>query len=293
MRLRPLQWVGFAGLMTVVLAPHFACTVIGALVGGAIDARSQGRVIPTGEAVTVPRGTRLVLTLRDGRRVSGVYRDTVSLGDPDHDALWRRWLAQPKHAASPTPGDEVTVVDESGEWRAVFAGYHYRSIEVAPMGADIRRVPMASLRSLRDTTGHEWSGSMLAALDASGSLPSRLAIVIGNDAVSRGITRTTGRSQMVSMSEIQQITFEHGHTAQTVGIIVGLAADVTIVAAAAALSSMDSYGCAGTDLSGIGWFTAIPPGVQLTSQPYDRLAGTFLPEAAGHTASGSRAAPAP
>lgn len=292
MRLRPLQSFVFVTLLIVMLAPHFACTVIGALVGGAIDSGSAGRVIPAGEAVTVPRGKRLVLTLRDGRRLRGVYRDTVSLGDADHDALWRRWLARPGHATSPTPGDEVTVVDDSGEWRAVFAGYHYRSIEVAPLGGDIRRIPLAALHTLRDTTGAEWSGSQLAALDAVGALPTRLAIVIGNNEVIRGITRTAERTQMVSVSEIRQIAFDHGHTGKTVGTIVGLAVDVTLVAAGAAMSSMNTSGCSGMDLSGLQSYGELPPGVQLTSQPYDRLAGTFVPEAPGHTAGGNRAAPA-
>ena len=109
MRLRPLQPFLFAALLVLVLVPHLACTVIGTLVGGAIDSRSRGRVIPTGEAATIARGKHLVLTLRDGQHVRGVYRDTMNLGDADHDALWRRWLARADHASSPIPGDEVTV----------------------------------------------------------------------------------------------------------------------------------------------------------------------------------------
>jgi len=293
MRLRALQSFVFATLLIVMLAPHFACTVIGTLVGGAIDSRSTGQVIPAGEAVTVPRGKRLVLTMRDGRRVSGVYRDTVSLGDADHDALWRRWLARPGHTACPTPGDEVTVVDDSGEWRAVFAGYHYRSIEVAPLGGEIRRIPMEALRTLRDATGTQWSGSQLAALDASGELPTRLAIVLGTDTLNRGLTWTTERTQWVSVSEIRQLAFEHTHTARTIGTLVGLTADVAIVAAGAPMSSLGNFGCPSISLGGILSSNALPAGVQLTSQPYDRLAGTFVPEGAGRTEAGNRAAPAP
>ncbi len=291
MRMRPLQSLLFAALLFLIVLPQVACTAIGALLGSAIDSPSTPRVIPTGEAVTVPRGKRLIVTTRDGRRFVGVYRDTASLADSEHDALWRRWLADLNHAAIAVPGDEVTVTDANGEWRGVFAGYHYRCIEVAPLRGEPRRIPMAALIALRGPGGQQWTGEVLEALDASGALPSRMAIVLTTNEPSHGITRMESGERAIALSEIYLLTLDHSHAARNVGVVVGLAADMLVVAAVASASS--SWGwtnCSDLDLGGWGGTTELLREVQLTQQPYDRYAGAFTSPTAGQITAGRHAA---
>lgn len=290
MKLRPLQSIAMAAILLLLLAPQYACTILGSIAGAADDARrAESRIIPTGEAVTVRPGTRLIVRLRDGQRLEAVYRDTTRLGDPDYLALWQRWLAIPGHVNSVAPGDRVTVVDGDGEWPAVFVGYHYRSIEVTTSGDSLRRIPLASLRRLSNAREEVWTGRELEAFDTAGLIPSRMGVVLRTQGAARGISVTDGATRAISLSEILTISPTPGHSGQIGGMIVGMALDALVVTALVREPKSNDLGCA---ILLLGLASSLPPDVQLTPQPYDRLAGQFVPEVGGRQVETSRAAPA-
>ena len=286
MRLRPLQSLVLAALLYVVLAPQFACTVIGALAGGAADATT--RPIPAGDAVTVKPGRHLTVTLRNGERFTGVFRDTSRLSDSEYDASWQRWLASPGHVSSVAPGDSITLVDSRGEWPATFLGYEYRSLEVKPADGEMRRVPLATLRTLRGPDRREWDGTTLEALDAAGAIPSRMAIELDVVEQLRGISSMGAVRRSIPLNEIQTISVSHGTHGALVGAVIGLAADVLVVTSIRR-SQNAGFGCA------LLWLSlqasAEPTEVQLTDRPYDRLAGRFVEPALGTNTSSRRGAP--
>ncbi|MEO5989491.1 MAG: hypothetical protein ABIU54_13350 [Candidatus Eisenbacteria bacterium] len=279
MRLRPLQSLLLALALLLVLAPHVACTAIGALIGTGLDAiYSHPRVIPAGEAATVPRGKPMVVTQRDGKRIAGAYRDTTTLGDSAYAGLWRRWESAAQRAQSVAPGDPITVVDASGEWSATFAGYHYRSIVVAPLpdGAP-KRVLLSNLRMLRGPNGYESSGEALAALDANWALPSRLALVIGLEPHGRGITEMVPSKLTVPCSEIRSISLDRRHVGRNVGALVGMVGDVIILAGLAySATASDDSGCDNSAIRYSSLERGLPSGIELTTQPFDRYAGRML-----------------
>lgn len=293
MRLRPLQSLLLACLLLLLLAPQLACTAIGALIGSGVDeAIHQPRVIPAGEAVTIPPGKAIVLLLRTGRRVTGAYRDTTTLSDTAYAALWSRWQDDPSHVESVRPGEEVTVVDSSGEWRGRFVGYHYRSIVVEPLeGGPAKRVRLSGVRTLRGPNGREWNGESIAALDASGALPSQLALVVQTGESGHGITQMTAGRKVVPTSEVVWLTLEGSHVGRNVGALVGLAGDVLLVANGTVAAS--SRGCIFIfpkySATG-GQVEALASGIHLTTQSYDRLAGAFVPSSAGGATPGRHAA---
>lgn len=293
MRLRPLQSLMLAFALFLVLAPHVACTAIGALIGTGVDAMySHPRVIPAGEAATIRRGKRMVVTLRDGRRIAGAYRDTTSLDASAYAKLWRRWENTEPRARSVALGDQVTVSDASGEWRGIFAGYHYRSIVVAPLQDGVpTRVLLSNLNTLRGPNGYESSGETLAELDAAWALPSQFALVIGLDPRGRDITKMEPSSQTVPCSEIRSISLDRKHIGRTVGAVVGMVGDVVIVASLAYALSASNSGCA-TGIRYSSWERGLPAGVELTTQPYDRYAGRMLQPSADVTTTAPHAAAA-
>lgn len=107
---RPVQSLLLAMLLFVILSPQLACTAIGALVGDRVDSGlASRRVLAPGDAIAAKPGTRMTLMLRDGRRVTGTYRDTTNLGPAAYAEVWRRWQAVPGKVGIITTGDRVTV----------------------------------------------------------------------------------------------------------------------------------------------------------------------------------------
>jgi hypothetical protein len=291
MRLRPLQSLAFAVLLGLLLAPQTGCTALFAIVGDSADsAGAPRRTVPAGKAATIPHGRHVIVVLQDGTRVEGAFRDTVRLPDASYESLWQRWLANDDHVPSVVPGDPVTVADDSGEWSGVFRGYHYRSIEVTTADGTLRRVPMASIRALSGPGGFRRTGEDLRALDAASALPSRMGIALAINDAMHGISSIGMRERVVSISDIRVLGLDHGHAGRNTGIVLGLAADVVVVTTVAQAST-SAFACQDADWGDIHLFGARSEGIELTHQPYDCVAGGFVPDVGG-SGSALRAAPA-
>lgn len=293
MRLHPLQSLVLAALLYVVLAPQFACTAGRAMGGSRLDLPpSTDRLVESGDAMTIPPGTRLVVLLRDGRRVQGIFRDTTSLGDTEYAALWQRWLSSAAHPSIPRPGDSVTLVYEHAERTARLEGYHYRSVLLTLLPGDsLVQIPMASLEALRTADGHSHSGAALAMLDAETILPSRLALMLETSGAVRGISQMELATEVIPSSEIRYLALQRGeHSGVALGAFIGLAAGVALVVIA--ISSATGPQCAPDLPPGI-LFGLQQRGLGVSTEPYDRFAGRFIDPARGTDASSRHAAPAP
>jgi len=291
MRLRPLQSLVLAALLYVVLAPQFACTAGRAIGGSRLDLPpSTNRLVESGDAMTIPPGTPLVVLLRDGRRVEGVFRDTTSLDDTEYAALWQRWLSSAAHPSIPRPGDSVTLVYEHSERAARLEGYHYRSVLLTLLPGDsLVQIPMASLEALRTVDGHSHSGAALAMLDAETVLPSRLALLLETGSRLTGISQMDLAAQVIPSSEIRYLALQRGNDGgAALGVLIGLAAGVALVVLA--IQNAPGPRCE-ADLPPGSLFGLQQPGLGFSTRPYDRLAGRFLEPARGTDASTRRAAP--
>ena len=291
MRLRPLQSLVFAGLLYVVMAPQFACTAGRAMNGSRLDLPpSTDRLVGSGDAMTIPPGTHLVVFLRDGRRIEGVFRDTTSLDAEEYAGLWQRWLSSAAHPSIPRPGDEVTLVYEHAERPARLEGYHYRSVLLTLLPGDsVVQVPMASIEAIRTPDGHSHSGTTLAMLDAETILPSRLALRLETSSKLTGISGAGSTSVVIPSSDIRALALQRGdHGTAALGLLVGLAAGAALVVLA--INSAPSPECNWNPPPGT-LLGQLNPGLGLSTQPYDRLAGRFVEPAPGADSRSRRAAP--
>ncbi len=292
MRLRPFQSLVLAALLYVVLAPQFACTTSRAIGGSRLDLPpSTNRLVESGDAMTIPPGTPLVVLLRDGRRVEGTFRDTTSLGDVEYAALWQRWLSSAAHPSIPRPGDSVTLVYEHSERAARLEGYHYRCVLLTLLPGDsLVQIPMASLEALRTVDGHSHSGAALAMLDAETILPSRLALLLETGSAVRGISQMELASEVIPSSDIRYLALQRDdHSGAGLALLIGLAAGAALVIIA--IENAPGPRCE-ADLPPGSILGLQRPGLGPSTHPYDRLAGRFLEPARGTDPSTRHAAPA-
>ena len=268
-----------------------SCTAIGYAIGNAISNRHPSRVVPAGTAFVASVGTPMALTLEDSTIVRGFYLGRARRDDAEYARALEAWHARTDGA--PALEEAITLVWKNGrEESAGFEGFAYRVVCVmAGRPAAHREVAFSKLRGIRMANGRTWTTDELAALDASGELPSREALLVGlgipRDWKSRwspghGIAeggmpgfRDTAR---VAVERVALAEVPSKGTARTVGTLVGFSADAVIVAGLAALASwrgpFDSG--SGCDTSGLMYTRLAPPP---TEHPFDTWAGTFVDDA--------------
>jgi hypothetical protein len=231
---RVRSWSIIAFLGSLFTFHVTGCSLIGLTGGAILDSRHRApRALVPGRVERFYPGDAMVLTLKDGTRVEGVYEGPARIPAEEYARLYRAWREGSKHASDlPEIGEQVSA-PIVGEGR--FIGFVQSGIEVAwkkkaVMGrfrengwltrSNGRRIHLADLRKMAET----------------GELPILTVMRI------RGGEET----REVPLNDVAIVRAPgHPYAAKT-GFFLGLFADAAIVAAAATYESphIDASGCA-------------------------------------------------
>lgn len=276
-----------------MLLSNSACTAIGYAIGSAITRDDPPRIVSAGTGLSASPGTPMAIATKDSARMLGVYIGHEPLDPATYAVHYERWRARTPGA--PALGADVVLMRGSREEHVAFLGFGYRAVHVRREGRRPEDVSFSRLRSLRGEGGAEWTRDQLAALDARGELPSRIALLLGRGlpvdwnrhySKSRGITGddlpTFHDTTVVATDRIAQIEVPSARGARTACTLVGLAVDATLVLAVAAAASFDAgldfSGCSASPMGGFSMASLAPPP---TTQDFDVLAGAFVADSSG------------
>ena len=257
------------------------CTAIGYAIGHAVDHGKPGRVLPAADALVVRPGAAVTLELAGHRSLAGLYLGRGRVGDDAYRDMWESWRAA---HGGPALGDTVQLERESGALSLVFRGFAFRAVELRTL--DGKQGEHMAFRSFRALRAGDWSmpTDSLEAMNARGELPTHEALRIATGTRrqieaarwgSPGLLAAPALPDtvLVPYDDVRHLLLPAPRTATKVGVVVGLTADMIIVAGLVAMATYDPY--AGCDMSGIqmgGYATAVPFVTPL-EHDWDVLAG--------------------
>lgn len=214
---RRFGWLALGALSAFFAVSLHGCTIIGLTAGAISDSRTpRYRELRGSEMVRVPPGSQVTVRLRDSTRLIGVYRGAVRIADEAYQPAYAAWRERhPRGDAFPEV-DEPIAFDPggSGSFRAFVA----TGIEVQVPGVGLTVVDPHGILVRRN-------GARLDLFDArdmalAGELPIATALLV----------RTSQGEKRIPVDRVQKIDAVVSRRGAVNGMLVGLAADVIIIA---------------------------------------------------------------
>lgn len=234
---RARGWVAIA-LFGATFAIHVTgCSLIGLTAGSIVDATQKGsRTLPPTRFASFYPGDNMTLTLEDGDRIEGVYRGAARVPDQDYASRYRPWRDDDVHATGfPRLGERVSVdhpgsINGGGEgW---FRGFAHGGIELGEKGA-VRVIPITGDGTLRDSRGKRIPLARVRERVEAGDVPLSTAMRIDTDSGVR----------VIPIDAVALVSAPSHPNAARTGFMIGLVADVAVVAVAASSQThQQNYG---------------------------------------------------
>ena len=237
------------------------CSILLGTAGVIVDnaTAKPPRLVPADRVVYVKKGSDIVVSMADGRELTGELAGHKRLSAATYAPKYEAWRAS-AGAAFPALGESVEVVRvDGGRDSGTFAGFGFRSVLLGAGDRDVHEQAFADLASLRAGDRSVAADSLIAAALAS-RLPSRDALEVqvwkgATDAERRAGKGEVKRSSVtgpastvieIATDEVRSLSVTRpGHAAIT-GLLVGLTFDAAVLAIAASFSGpFDGGGCSG------------------------------------------------
>jgi hypothetical protein len=262
-------------LLGVLAVPLCGCTIIGWAIGYGVDHGKPPREKPVArsEIDTLHAGQKVEVHLWDGQSLRGEYQglewDTFEAYAPRYEAA-RAALEGELALPALGPGARLVVTSggsATGDFRGLGPGF-IRFLEAGASELSIRNERIASLR---DAAGHDVNGTALDKLLSERRVPTLTSVKL----------RTASGSRLVPHEDIAGVSrLDARKTGRTVGLFVGLTADIVVSAIAIhdlsdSGSSQPSNSCSST-----GYCTSCPRCLSFAGKGFVReaeaLGGSFL-----------------
>ena len=214
---RRRAWFALFALAAFFAVNINGCTLIGLTAGAISDARgARYRELRGAEMVRIPPGSRVSIHLRDSTLLQGVYRGSVRIDADAYQLTYAAWRQRHARGASFPEIDEPIELDPGG--KGSFVAFVAEGIEMrAPrMGVTVVDAHGVLVRS---------DGARLDLIDArdmalAGELPIATALLL----------RTREGDERVAVDRVERIDAVIRRRGAVHGMLVGLAADVIIIA---------------------------------------------------------------
>jgi len=249
MKRRHLLYLVAAALGMLFSVQNTGCSLIGLGVGAIVDSNQQDRrLVGTGEVFRVTPGTLLQLSMRDGSTIRGRYLGT---GPASREEWEKRYAAVRAtvlpEGPLPAPGDSIKV--RLGRLRSLlgtFRSFGFESLELLPLGAsepvDVALGDVDQIVTGPGPTPRTLASESIVRALSDGHLPCLTAVLI----------ETATDTARVAMDRIAMLSVPNARHAARDGFVIGLVADVMVVAVVVSQWRSDPWlgggGCEGSTL---------------------------------------------
>ena len=234
---RTPRWIRRGLQLALITAPaalfavHLSsCTLIGLGTGAVIDSQRKDRSPKA--ILKIHKGSSLTLRLKDGRSLNGYFDGRREMDPGEYARAWAAWRdTAPVLPALPSPGDSVRIVRMNGSvCSGRLAAYQIDAIQVTS-AVENCLADIESLHELADHTGQPFDRELLRDATHGAEVPLSTLIRL----------RTGHETVEIPVNAVELVLGPAPKGGKIIGVLVGLSADVAIVAAAAV--SMGSSGC--------------------------------------------------
>jgi hypothetical protein len=244
MRRIDARWNWAAAAILATSLALSGCTAIGFAVGGMVDSavKDKSRTL----VAHVHRGDHLTLHMRDG---NVIQCKMLWLEEPDAAAyaaryeVWRRSV--PDSGLIPRPGERVKLSNGKRALEGGFQGLAPAGVRIASSGtAKATLVPFQEFQTLVDERGRPNTSHLLAEHVVMGRVPTGTRVTFTHVKASggtAGVVNAEGTGA-VAWDDVVRVDGPSGRTWKTLGTVLGVFADITILVAAAAVAASGSSG---------------------------------------------------
>lgn len=254
---RRRSWIAIAALGALFAVHVNSCSLINLAVGWRMDARKpRYEELRASELVRVSPGEHITLLLDDSTRVAGVYLGAAPIADAEYRAVYDAWRGRhPRGPAFPEIGESVQLKPGG---KGTFNAFVAEGVELQSRRFGKSTYERKGWMVRRD--GSKLDLIEVRDLSLSGELPLATALRMETDAGERSIP--VNRIAMIGATPARHAALK--------GFLVGLGADVLVVAVVAGVQS--SGGCSFSPNIDLGGFSdrspaADPPNSRRTPSP--------------------------
>jgi len=234
-------WAVAAGILALTVS---GCTAIGFAVGGMVDSAVKDK---SSLAVTrAQRGDVLTLHMRDG---SSIRCKLLWLEEPDstaYEARYDAWFqSHPGSELIPRPGERVKLSAGKRSYEGGFQGLAPTGVRLA--GSETTPAALVAFKqfeTLVDERGRTSTSEMLEEHVLAGRVPTGTTVKFTHLKGSGGTAGGASTEAMASVpwDDVLSVDGPSGRTWKTVGTLVGVLVDLTVLVAAAAVAATGSSG---------------------------------------------------
>jgi hypothetical protein len=229
----------------IVLLCINGCTAIGYGIGHAIDNRGRKPNVDVGK---LDKDIKATITKRDGTQLKGVYQGLDTISESEYsDTYSLARSSKPGNVALPGIGDSVTIYYRDcqpvfGRFSHIGYKFHSKFLSNSIQGAQnlclltgsqsdgtLREYELDDIHKIEFSNPKPIKGSKLASLALSGKIPINSTVLL----------KSNNSQTTIPLQEIKYIQPTHKKCFGWIGFGTGLIIDVSIVALAVALASMD------------------------------------------------------
>jgi hypothetical protein len=223
----------FCLIVFIAILTLSACTLIGYGIGSAIDSgNKKDKTIAGWPMHTIEPGEYIKVLLKNSDTLGGIYKGIIPLPESEYISIYetqKKYI--PANVFIPTPGDTILIRYlnpnaslgiPSKEFKYLFAGIDLNSILVRITTSPVTgHIPFRMIDKVSDLKGNEITAIILKELVMANQIPPNTSIHLDQN----------GSIIKLFPWDIQQVTVKRKpNTASTIGLIVGMGADLVVAA---------------------------------------------------------------
>jgi len=205
------------------------CSMIGLTTGASVDSeKSNQKIVPGWQVMTIAPGTRITIILKDGTRLSGKYSGLDPIPAEQYAAIYSQAREQKAEGILlPALGERIDIglflekaKEPEKKLEGIFEGFgHDRVLFKFKGTTTLSDLPLSFVTKIAGSGGHVIAGETLKRLILEGKIPVLSAIVVEGKA---------GKT-LVAMDNVSQMEIPVKKDGAWTGFGIGAAIDIAIV----------------------------------------------------------------